>query len=141
MVAFSMWGATFPVYIPNYLISLAPVEIKDRHIKYRGYGSDTAKLFFKQSGNKIITAICLAEHGGLIPVNGNVGNLRYTKQYESYSSWQEGMKQLTKVLNKKRYKSCFNLEGINCIKCIQQSGYSPSPLWVDRVSHWYNLIK
>ncbi len=122
-------------------IDLPPVEIVSNHILYKGYGSTTARLLFQESNCKIITAICLAEHGGTLPVNGNVGNIRYSAEYETYSNWKQGMKELKKVLKKRRYKKCFQLEPTKCIQCIQQSGYSPAPEWTTRVSYWYNLIK
>jgi hypothetical protein len=122
-------------------LSLPEVEVVSSSIKYKGYGSRTAKLFYEESGCKIITAICLAEHGGILPVNGNVGNIRYTKQYESYPDWKIGMKELKKVLKKRRYAKCFQKKPQDCITCIQQSGYSPESEWVLRVNHWYNLIK
>ena len=122
-------------------IDLPPVEIVSNHILYKGYGNQTAKLFFQESGCKITTAICLAEHGGTLPINGNVGNIRYSTEYETYSDWKQGMKELKKVLKKRRYKKCFQLEPTKCIQCIQQSGYSPTPEWTRRVSYWYNLIK
>lgn len=122
-------------------IDLPPVEIVSNHILYKGYGSTTARLLFQESNCKIITAICLAEHGGTLPDNGNVGNIRYSAEYETYSNWKQGMKELKKVLKKRRYKKCFQREPSECIQCIQQSGYSPSPEWTERVTYWYNLIK
>lgn len=122
-------------------IDLPAVEIVSNHILYKGYGSNTARLLFQESNCKIITAICLAEHGGTLPDNGNVGNIRYSAEYETYSNWKQGMKELKKVLKKRRYEKCFQLEPTKCIQCIQQSGYSPTPEWTRRVSYWYNLIK
>lgn len=130
-----------PKYDQLKSIDLPPVDIVSNHIIYKGYGNQAAKLFFQESGCKITTAICLAEHGGTIPSNGNVGNVRYSAEYETYSDWKQGMKELKKVLKKRRYKKCFQREPSECIQCIQQSGYSPSPEWTERVTYWYNLIK
>jgi hypothetical protein len=109
-------------------------------LEYKGYGSKTAALFLKECPDKIIVAICLAEHGGMIPENGNVGNVRYGKEFKQFKNWKEGLKHLQKVLHRPRYRSCFNLPPKECIQEIQKRGYCPEKEWVKRVTHWYDLI-
>ncbi len=107
---------------------------------YKGYGSKTIKVLRGYGISDIQIAIILAEHGGELPSNNNVGNIRYTSGYPSYSSLEEGIAKQTSVL-KKRYKNCFVKDPLQTIRNIQKRGYSPKKEWVTRVYAWYCALQ
>jgi hypothetical protein len=117
---------------------------------YKGYGSKTIALLNKFDISDIQKAIILAEHGATIPSNNNVGNLRYSDGYKSYSTLAEGIKAQKVLLIggwvkgkyvKGKYVHCFTNNPLKTIQAIQDEGYCPDKEWVPRVYAWYCVLQ
>jgi hypothetical protein len=124
---------------------------------YNGFGSKTAKKLIAM-GLTDTVALCIAmqEHGGTLPESNNIGNIKIysndcilkgckkpakkQNDFGGYCSLKHGIKGLMVNLQSKHPEYQNKPSYLSSVKYIQENGYCPDKIWVERNMFWYKKL-